>query len=598
MDSLFQAHPNHARELKFNHQYSISPPSNMNLYQPNSNPNSSTDLYHPCDSPPLDLSDSPEESDYFDGVLKFMNQMLMEEEDLENKPCMFHECSALQAAEKSFYDVLGQKYPPSPDSHPPFQSHPIFVKKTHNREDKSDDECVHQERSTNKLLARNYADESEDSDFVMYDKVLLCAALNPGLHDECPFEEAALEEKKFQQNPQPKEPRPRSRKHNQKKVVDLTSLLTQCAQAISTSDIITADGLLKQIREYSWPHGDGTERLAHYFANAIEARLAGTGTALYSAFVTRRIMAKDVLKAYQAYVGACPFHKMSNIFANKSIGRLARKATRLHVIDFGILYGFQWPCLIQGLSLRPGGPPKLRITGIDFPQPGFRPAERVEDTGRRLADYCKRFNVPFEYNAIAKKWESIRLEDLKIDRDGNEVLVVNSLYRLRNVTDEIVEAHSPRDVVLNLIKRINPDMFMHGVVNGSYSAPFFVTRFREALFHFSTLFDMFEATMAREDMERMVHEQEVFARDAMNVIACEGGARIERPETYRQWQARNVRAGFRQVGLYRNIVKEVSRKVRARYHGDYLVDEDSNWMLQGWKGRVLYALSCWKPTQD
>jgi hypothetical protein len=36
-----------------------------------------------------------------------------EEYDLENKPCMLQECLRLQAAEKSFYDVLGQKYPHS-----------------------------------------------------------------------------------------------------------------------------------------------------------------------------------------------------------------------------------------------------------------------------------------------------------------------------------------------------------------------------------------------------------------------------------------------------------------------------------------------------
>ena len=62
--------------------------------------------------------------------------------------------------------------------------------------------------------------------------------------------------------------------------------------------------------------------------------------------------------------------------------------TRLHIDDFGILYGFQWPSLIQQLSARPGGPPKLRITGIDLAEPGFRPAQRVEETRRRLDFQC------------------------------------------------------------------------------------------------------------------------------------------------------------------------------------------------------------------
>ncbi|KAH6810926.1 SCARECROW-like 14 [Perilla frutescens var. frutescens] len=381
-----------------------------------------------------------------------------------------------------------------------------------------------------------------------------------------------------------------------KEVVDLRSLLMQCAQAVASYDSRTVNDLLFKIRHHSTPHGDGMERLAHYFAKALEARLTGTGTGAYIAFSNTRISAAEILRGYQTFITACPFKKMSNLLANKTIRKLANKAATLHIIDFGILYGFQWPCLIQALSERPGGPPMLRITGIDFPQPGFRPAERVADTGHRLARYCDRFGVPFEYNAIAQKWETIKVEDLKIAKD--ELLVVNSLYRLQNVPDETVVVNSPRDAVLKLIKKINPDMFIHGVVNGTYNTPFFVTRFREALFHFSSLFDMFEATVPREDPNRLLFEEEVFGKDATNIIACEGTERLDRPETYKQWQVRNVRAGFRQLPLDQDIVRYVRNKVKSDYHKDFSVDEDGKWMLQGWKGRVLHAISYWKPAHN
>ncbi|CAI0539844.1 unnamed protein product [Linum tenue] len=275
------------------------------------------------------------------------------------------------------------------------------------------------------------------------------------------------------------------------------------------------------------------------------------------------------------------------------IYNLAEKATRLHIIDFGILYGFQWPCLIQRLSERPDGPPKLRITGIDFPQPGFRPKERVEETGRRLQRYCERFNVPFEYKAVAQKWETIKYEDLEIDPD--EMTVVNCLYRMRNLADDTVAVDSARDAVLGLIHKVNPQVFIHGIANGSYNAPFFTTRFREALFHYSSLFDMFDATLQREDEHRLLFEREMYGRDIMNVVACEGAERLERPETYKQWQARNLRAGFRQLALDETILKRVRGTVKSEYDKDFGVDEDGRWMLQGWKGRIVYALSVWKP---
>ncbi|KAM1141367.1 hypothetical protein ACFX2J_041182 [Malus domestica] len=45
--------------------------------------------------------------------------------------------------------------------------------------------------------------------------------------------------------------------------------------------------------------------------------------------------------------------------------------------------------------------------------------------------------------------------------------------------------------------------------------------------------------------ERILIEREVFGKQAMNVIACEGSERL-RDQTYRQWQVRNLRAGFTQ----------------------------------------------------
>ena len=441
-----------------------------------------------------------------------------------------------------------------------------------------------------------YPDESEISE--MFDRVLLCggAKREPSV---CNFDESLQngENKNLLQNGQSNVSsgaKTRAKKQSNKKdVVDLRTLLLLCAQAISSDDRRTAFEVLKQVRQHSSPFGDGLQRLAHYFADSIEARLTGTGTQIYTALAPKKTSAADMLKAYQAYVSACPFTKLAIIFANHMILRASENAATLHVIDFGILYGFQWPALIHCLSRRQGGPPKLRITGIELPQRGFRPAERVQQTGRRLAKYCERFNVPFEYNAIAQKWETIQVKDLKINRD--EVLAVNCLNRCKNLLDETVVVNNPRDAVLNLIRKINPNIFVHAIVNGYYNAPFFVTRFREALFHFSSLFDMLDTNIACEDPMRLMFEKEFFGREAINVIACEGLERVERPETYKQWQVRKMRAGFRQLPMDREIMKKLRAKLKGGYHNDFVVDVDGHWMLQGWKGRILYASSCWIP---
>ncbi|KAG5253724.1 scarecrow protein [Salix suchowensis] len=700
MDTLFQEYPNSMNRFIFDHaSVSLSPNRDLviryKLNDASSNPNPSLDYFNtesPGESTSSSSSNSSSEVDVPGNnvTLKFISDVLLEE-DLEGKTCMLQDCLALQAAEKSFYDVLGQEYPHSMN-----QSRSCF-----NQNVESPDDCVTLIDSTgstsgyhtsdwifdqadlelsqvllpspvfsleNTLLGpdfqspaqppemaskgrgeagsclsssdylmpspersssnppdkeeRGYSPDSssgrknhqrEDSGGVEEERGKKHSALSPAESEQSElFDEVLLYScaqnvsssctDKSQNGAWRNEPRKGSNcraaraMRKEKKEVDLSPLLTQCAQAVAIGDQRTASELLQQIRQHSSAFGDGNQRLAHYFANALDTRVAGTMTPTFTPIVSHRTSAAESLKAYQVYVGACPFKRMSNFFANRTILKLARKAARLHIIDFGILYGFQWPCLIRRLSERRGGPPRLRITGIELPQPGFRPTERVEETGHRLEKYCERFKVPFEYDAIAQKWETIRYEDLKIDE--GEMIVVNSLYRLKNLPDDTVAENSARDAVLKLINKIKPDIFIHGVVNGAFNAPYFVTRFREALYHYSSLFDMFEATVLREDENRMLFEKEQYGREIINVIACEGSTRVERPETYKQWQSRNLRAGFRQLTLDQELFKDVSSVVKSEYQRDFVVDADGQWMLQGWKGRITHALSVWKPVQE
>ncbi|KAM7270776.1 hypothetical protein ACFE04_029990 [Oxalis oulophora] len=635
--------------------------------------------------------DSHEDYDFSDVVLKYINDILMEE-DVREKNCMFQESSAaLQAAEKSLYELI---YPPLPNSnsHPARQNHEnpdkncnfnhidyktniVTYQSSHSSANSSittcdgfvdspvstfsipeifnDSESVmnfkkgFEEASkfipkassllldlecTNGLSLKELKDEVKDVEVQMergkknphpedlnfddgrsnkqtalytessvspemFDMVLLSCGRGDSAIREAALREA-LQQERSQQNGQSISAnggKKHGKRKGKKEIVDMRTLLTLCAQAVSANDWRTTNEFLKKIRQHSSPTGDGVQRMSHYFADGLEARLAGSGTQVYKALISKPTSAADVLKAYHLYITVCPFRKLSNFFANKTITNVSENATRLHIIDFGVMYGFQWPCFIRRLSCRPGGPPKLRITGIDLPNPGFRPAERVEETGNRLANYAKMFNVPFEFHAIAQKWDTIKIEDLKIEKD--ELLIVNCLYRLHNLLDEtvVVESPSPRNKVLNLIRKINPCVFIHGVINGSYNAPFFITRFRESLFHYSAWFDMLENNLPRDIPERTLIEREIYGWEAMNVIACEGGERIERPETYKQWQTRMIRAGFIQLPLTDEIKKMAKEKVKRDYHKDFVIDEDGQWLLQGWKGRIVHSLSCWTP---
>ncbi|CAO1940541.1 unnamed protein product [Urochloa humidicola] len=310
----------------------------------------------------------------------------------------------------------------------------------------------------------------------------------------------------------------------------------------------------------------------------------------------KRTSLVELLRAYRLYTAACCFNMMAYKLANVTICKAVATGRRrkVHIVDYGINYGFQWPGLLRFMSTWEGGPPEVRITGIDLPQPGFRPAARVHATGRRLLNFARQSGVPFKFHGVAAKWETVHVDDLNIDPD--EVLIVNSMARFENLMDESaagMDGPSPRDVVLGNIRKMKPDVFILNVTNGSYGNPFFVTRFRELMLHYSAMFDMLDTTVPRDSDLRMLVERDLFGQCALNAIACEGSDRVERPETYKQWQARNHRAGLKQLPLDPDLVKLVREKAKEQFHKDFIIDVDQPWLLKGWKGRMLYAMSTW-----
>lgn len=128
--------------------------------------------------------------------------------------------------------------------------------------------------------------------------------------------------------------------------VNLWSLLTQCAQATARYDQTTETTLLSQIRQHSSPNGSAIERLTHYFANQRSRgpvmRRSATSE-VYTPHVGAKIPSSEMLRAHHVCLVACPFVRMSIFYPNLSILKLSQlqNAKTIHVIDFGILCGFQ-----------------------------------------------------------------------------------------------------------------------------------------------------------------------------------------------------------------------------------------------------------------
>ncbi|KAJ3688228.1 hypothetical protein LUZ61_017392 [Rhynchospora tenuis] len=559
-------------------------------------------------------------------TLDYINRILLEA-DIDKPFNEYEDVAAISDMEKPFYDILGEKYPPSPNtelilSQPKSNCNSNTYIFNNEIIPRSSGIGLTEESRSESLLAKVFQRGVEEGkkflptinnlaidtshkkksskieldgrcskmsmfyteDIIrneMFDKVLL------NHEEEYMREEISHlpEIRKCQAN-----------QHcNQKEYlednINLKSLLVQCSEAVAHSDPKKAKELIKELRKHASPVGTGTQRLTCILTDGLEARLIGTGSETYYRLINRRISTREILKAYQMYIRASPLLRIWYCFATDYICKVAENASRIHIIDLGIYFGFQWPPLIQALAKRRGGAPKLRITGIDLPQPGFCPAERLKQVGVRLEDYAKSFGVPFEYQCIASLWESICIDDLKIDDE--EVLIVNSMC-FQHVRDEALSIDTPRNRVLNLIRHMKPKVFIIGISDLSFS-PFFTSRFKKVLSLYSMLFDMFDTLVPRDDEGRQLMERAVLAPPIFNLVACEGQDQVERPETYKQWHKRISQAGFKLLAMDQDIFKDCNAKVKSGYHEEFFVQEESDWLLQGWKGRIIYGLSVWEP---
>jgi hypothetical protein len=81
----------------------------------------------------------------------------------------------------------------------------------------------------------------------------------------------------------------------------------------------------------------------------------------------------------------------------------------------------------------------------------------------------------------AARWDAVR-----VGRDPDMVLVVDSLFKLETLANDnlVMDRASPLDSILGDIRRMRQAMFTHSVING-LCGNLFLTRFREALFYIS-----------------------------------------------------------------------------------------------------------------
>ncbi|CAI9111384.1 OLC1v1011602C1 [Oldenlandia corymbosa var. corymbosa] len=367
--------------------------------------------------------------------------------------------------------------------------------------------------------------------------------------------------------------------------IRLVHTLMACAEAVQQNNLKVADALVKHIGILAVAQVGAMRKVATYFAEALARRI-------YRIYPQDSLESSysDVLQMH--FYESCPYLKFAHFTANQAILEAFAGANRVHVIDFSLKQGMQWPALMQALALRPGGPPAFRLTGIGPPQPDN--SDALQQVGWKLAQLAETIGVEFEFRGfVANSLADLDASILEIRPSDVEAVAVNSVFELHR----LLSRPGAIEKVLNSIKAMRPKIVAIVEQEANHNGPVFMDRFNEALHYYSTMFDSLESSgvTQQSNSQDVVMSEVYLGRQICNVVACEGADRVERHETLAQWRGRMNSAGFDPVHLGSNAFKQASMLLALFAGGDgYRVEENDGCLMLGWHTRPLIATSAWQ----
>jgi DELLA protein len=369
--------------------------------------------------------------------------------------------------------------------------------------------------------------------------------------------------------------------------VRLVHTLLACAEAVQQDNLKLADALVKHVHVLAASQAGAMGKVAGYFAEALARRI-------YRIYPKDSLSPcySDMLQRY--FYETCPYLKFAHFTANQAILEAFATASRVHVIDFGLKEGMQWPALIQALALRPGGPPAFRLTGIGPPQPDNTDA--LQQVGWKLAQLADTIGVEFHFRGfVANSLADIEPSMLDLGPADTEAVAVNSVFELHR----LLARPGAIDKVLSSIKAMRPKIVTLVEQEANHNGPVFLDRFTEALHYYSSLFDSMEGSGLVPPTDDQLMSEMYLGRQICDVVASEGADRVERHETLTQWRARMGSAAFEPVHLGSNAFKQASMLLALFAGGDgYRVEENNGCLMLGWHTRRLIATSAWQPATE
>ncbi|KAI8019680.1 GRAS family protein RAM1 [Camellia lanceoleosa] len=383
------------------------------------------------------------------------------------------------------------------------------------------------------------------------------------------------------------------------KGLHLIHLLLISASSIDENNLELAVENLSELYQNVSLNGDSVQRVAAHFADGLVARLLTRKSPFYD-MIMKEPTPEEEFMAFTELYRVSPCFQFAHFTANQAIIEAFEKDednnnSSLHVIDFHVSYGFQWPSLIQSLSEKATGASRisLRITGFG------RSYEELQETETRLLSFAKGFrNLVFEFQGLLRGSKLINLRKRK-----NETVAVNLVFHL-NTLNSFMEISE----TLRSVHSLKPSIVVLVEEEGSRTPRSFLSRFMESLHYFAAMFDSLDDCLPLDSSERLSIEKNHLGKEIKKVMNYEKDdmncPRYEKMET---WKGRMEGHGFAGLKLSSKsmIQAKLLLKIRTHYcpiqlegeiHGGFRVfdRDDERAISLGWQDRCLITASAWQ----
>ncbi|KAL3818106.1 hypothetical protein ACJIZ3_004011 [Penstemon smallii] len=375
--------------------------------------------------------------------------------------------------------------------------------------------------------------------------------------------------------------------HTEHDLIELVSLLVSCVEQIGLKNISAVNHCIARLGELASPRGSSSiHRLIAYYTEALALRVAKLWPHIFSLTTPRELDRVDDENSttWRVLNQVSPIPKFIHFTCNEILLKSFEGKDRVHIIDFDIKQGLQWPSLFQSLALRTNPPSHVRITGI-----GESKQELIE-TGERLSGFAGALNLPFEFHPVVDRLEDVRLWMLHVKE--NENVAINCVFQMHKMLYDTAGGVL-RDF-LGLIRSTKAEVVVMAEQEAAHNGMSLESRFSNSLKYYSAIFDSIDSSLDLESPVRSKVE-EIFAREIRNIIACEGRERFERHETFYKWKELMEQGGFRNLGIRERELLQGQMLLKMYSSEDFRVEKKESSLTLSYTDQPLYTISAWSP---